>query len=90
MYAGDLDIEDHTLVVHSLVRFQQLVHSFVDRFRDTSPDNMGGSYLRAANCFPVIKVSGRFIDGFDETWMGNTYLVVFGKGGYDTIVPEVF
>ena len=21
--------------------------------------------------------------------MGNTYLVVFGKGGYNTIVPEV-
>jgi hypothetical protein len=51
---------------------------------------MGGSYLRVANRFSVIKVSGHFIDGFDEAWMGNTYLVVFGKGGYNTIVPEVF
>ena len=66
------------------------VHSFVDRFRDTSPDNMGGSNLRVANRFSVIKVSGHFIDGFVEAWMGNTYLVVFGKGGYNTIVPEVF
>jgi len=53
-------------------------------------DNMGGPYFRAANCFSVIKVFGRFIGGFYETWVENTYIVFLGKGWYDTIVLEVF